>query len=77
MTDKSVGWHDVGHGFSIQKLKTTYNLRNDRTGEVVRPSGPAGRDNLMMALHYDKVPNYVFYCFPSEQTDHVPEEDVY
>lgn len=75
--EKALGWHKVGFGFSVQKLKTTYNIRNDKTGEVVRPAGQAGRDNLMMALHKGMFPSYAHHAFGPEAVKHVPARHVY
>jgi hypothetical protein len=70
-------WYSVGRGFEIQPLRTTYNVRHVSNKKVHRPSGPAGRDNLMMALYYRKIPNYVFHAFERWLTSAIPNEEVY
>jgi len=57
-------WHKIGKNFSIMPLKTTYRLRNDMTGEIVIPAGPAARDALMMGLYLQELPvGYISFCF--------------
>jgi hypothetical protein len=59
-------WRKVGRDFSIRPLKTTYHLRKDSTGEVMRPPMICqhARDSLMMGLYYGALPqDYVVYCF--------------
>jgi len=60
-------WHKVSDKISIMPKKTTYYIRFDPTGEIVKPAGPAGKDALMMALYYNKEPTgYAVFCFGGE-----------
>ena len=57
-------WVKIGRNFSIMPLKTTCRLRDDVTGEVVIPRGPAARDALGMSLYRHELPvGYIRYCF--------------
>lgn len=48
-------WHDVHPNISIMPKKTTFNMKHNKTGEIVRPSGQAGHDAMMMSLYHGKV----------------------
>lgn len=57
-------WHYMGGGISIMPLKTRYRIRDDDSGEVVKPGGQAGNDALMMALYRGEFPfGYAQYAF--------------
>lgn len=65
-------WYNFGGNVSFRvsrhgKNGLAYAMREDETGTIHKPAGPAARDSLSMALYRSRVPHgYARYCMGAD-----------
>jgi len=61
-------WYNFGGNVSVKRISPNgYRMRNDDSGEIIIPAGPASRDSLRYAIYNGECPRcYAHFCFGDE-----------